>query len=522
MFCVGQAAVSQPPVWSVQAEMNSYIDPNTFIPQDQGEFAPLRAEILTQPAWGDTFLTPGAAPETGGDTEIEIMGTVLATASPLATATLPATQLVTPTASLIPTNTAIPTSTIYYPPPPTNTKKPSAPPADAPPADTPVPSPSADLSITKDNGSTSYTPGSAISPYTITVTNSGTSANNVTGATVTDNFDTSILSSISWTCAPTGAGASCTASGSGNISDTVNLPIGTSVIYTVNANTSGSATTNLTNTASVSLLAGMTDPTPGNNSNNDTPDVPNIVTPSADLSITKDDWVTTYAPNGSVTYSIVVSNAGPSDVTGATVTDTFPANISSASWTCAATGGASCVASGSGDINDSVNLPIGDTVTYTVTAIISSTATGPLSNTATIAVPGGVIDPNLVNNSDTDVDLDSATLPSCDATIDVAGTGTVNNIPGGVVTCLRFTDAGLSEGAIVSLDGHPNVFVRWSGLDQNLSGSCGNHEKIFASASETLPDIGIDKNGEIILYVIAEKKVNLDITSIADWSTGCP
>ena len=138
----------------------------------------------------------------------------------------------------------------------------------------------------------------------------------MTGATVTDSFPAAITSA-NWTCTPTGA-ATCTASGSGNISDTVDIPAGESVTYSVTANIDAGATGNLVNTASVSTSVG--DPNPGDESATDT-DTPAA---SADLTVTKDDGVATYTPGGSVTYTIVVGNAGPSDVTGATVTDTFP------------------------------------------------------------------------------------------------------------------------------------------------------------------------------------------------------
>ena len=70
---------------------------------------------------------------------------------------------------------------------------------------------------------------------------------------------------------------------------------------------------------------------------------------------------------GSVTYTIAASNAGPSNATGATVADTFPAALT-ATWTCVGAGGGTCTAAGSGNINDTVNLPAGGSVTYTVTA----------------------------------------------------------------------------------------------------------------------------------------------------------
>ena len=80
----------------------------------------------------------------------------------------------------------------------------------------------------------------------------------------------------------------------------------------------------------------------------------------------------------------MASNAGPSVANGAMVTDTVPAEITGATWTCVGTGGASCTASGSGNINDTVNLPVAGTVMYTLTGTISGSATGSLGNTATV------------------------------------------------------------------------------------------------------------------------------------------
>ena len=53
------------------------------------------------------------------------------------------------------------------------------------------------------------------------------------------------------------------------------------------------------------------------------------VVAQADLAITKTDGVSMATPGGTTTYTIVVSNNGPSNVTGATVTDVLPAAITS-------------------------------------------------------------------------------------------------------------------------------------------------------------------------------------------------
>ena len=126
------------------------------------------------------------------------------------------------------------------------------------------------------------------------------------------------------------------ANGAGNINATVNLPVGGTATFTAVCNISAGASGNLVNTATVAVPAGDTDPTPGNNSATDTD-----TQISADLSITKTDGVTTYTPGGSITYTLVASNAGGNNATGATVTDNFPAAITAVTWTAVYAGGAS-------------------------------------------------------------------------------------------------------------------------------------------------------------------------------------
>ena len=57
-----------------------------------------------------------------------------------------------------------------------------------------------------------------------------------------------------------------------------------------------------------------------------------------------------------------------------------------------------------GDISDIVDLPPGATVTSTATGTLDASATGLLVNTATVTPPPGDTDPDLTNNSFTDMD----------------------------------------------------------------------------------------------------------------------
>ncbi|MFY9821928.1 MAG: IPTL-CTERM sorting domain-containing protein, partial [Thermoanaerobaculia bacterium] len=364
--------------------------------------------------------------------------------------------------------------------------------------DTDTLTPQADLSVTKTDGVTTATPGGSVT-YTITASNAGPS--NATGATVADTFPASLT--CTWTCVGAGGGT-CTASGSGNINGTVNLPAGGSVTYTASCTISAAATGTLSNTATVTAPAGVTDPTPGNNSATDS----DTLAASADLSITKTDGVTTATPGGSVTYTITASNAGPSNATGATVADTFPASLT-CTWTCVGAGGGTCTASGSGNINGTVNLPAGGSVTYTASCTISAAATGTLSNTATVTAPAGVTDPTPGNNSATDSDALGA-----QADLSITKTdGVTTATPGGSVTyTITASNAGPSNatGATVADTFQASLTCTWTcvgagGATCTASGSGNINDTvnlpaggsvtytasctISASATGTLPNV---------------------------------
>src|ERR1043166_1686370 len=260
------------------------------------------------------------------------------------------------------------------------------------------------LAITKTDGVTTVYRGGTVT-YTIVVTNS--SAYAVTG-TVADTVPASVTG-VTWTCTPS-AGSSCAAaSGSGNtISTSATLLAAGTATYTVSGTIAAGASGTLANTATVAVPAFLTDSNPANNTATDT-DTINL---NANLGITKTDGLANINPGSAVTYTIVVSNAGPDTSNGSIVTDTVPATITGVTWTCGAvTGGATCgAASGSGNsINTTANLPSGGSVTYTVSGTLATTATGTLSNTATVLTPAsGVTDPNdptrtgANNNSATD------------------------------------------------------------------------------------------------------------------------
>jgi uncharacterized repeat protein (TIGR01451 family) len=234
--------------------------------------------------------------------------------------------------------------------------------------------------------------------YTIKVTNAGPST--ATGATVVDNFP-AIFTAVTFTATGTAGASGFTASGTGNINDALTLSATSSVTYKATGKVSPSANGVLSNTATVTPPSGGNDPNPANNTATDT----STITYKADLKVTVNDNKTTAVAGQKNTYTIAVTNIGPSNVSGAVINDTFPSTFTGVTYTATQTGGASgFAASGSGNINNTVTMPSGSKITYKATGTISASATDSISDTATVAGPSGVTDPIPSNNSATDTD----------------------------------------------------------------------------------------------------------------------
>src|SRR5262249_28816933 len=142
-----------------------------------------------------------------------------------------------------------------------------------------------------------------------------------------------------------------------------------------------------------------------------------MLTPQADLAVTVTDGKTIVVPGTSNTYTITVTNNGPSTV-DALVTDSFPADFTNVSWFVVLNSGAisASPASSFGDINATATMLPGGSVTFRASGQISASATGTITNTVTVAPPAGTTDTNSANNTATDND----TTPVADLAVTVA------------------------------------------------------------------------------------------------------
>jgi len=227
----------------------------------------------------------------------------------------------------------------------------------------------ADLSVTKDLVTIGpYTRDQTVE-FSITVTNNG--PNDATNVLVTDTPSNLTITSVSSTNC---VALPCTIPALAN---------GASEVITVQATIDASGT--FDNAVAVTVSSPVVDPVPENN----TDDTGNGgSTSSADVSITKTlDTPGPYTLNQLVTYTLVVSNDGPSPATNVMVTDT-PSNLDILS------------VSGSGCAALPCTIPtlgVGASTNISLTARIT-VAGGTFDNSATVSAQEH--DPNLSNNTD--------------------------------------------------------------------------------------------------------------------------
>ena len=319
-----------------------------------------------------------------------------------------------------------------------------------------------------DSTASTTTPGSAIPgqaiTYTMTVSNAGPAV--ATGATVSDTLPSSLtgLKLVSVAVAGSATSGAKTGNITSTFNDTVNLPAGGSITYVLSGTIPSAATASLSSTVTVSPPS----TTPDSNLANNTATDSDALTPQGTLSITESATGAgattpgTVLPGASVTYTIVASNAGPSDATGAVISDTFPDGFTVTNFKgkgTANTLGAlptGFTAAGGTNISDTVNMPAGTSITYTVVGTLgSSLPAGSLVNNAKITPPFGVF----ANQGDnTTASLTDTLVPTADLQMAVSdylngklngnsATGTIGNTPPGsnITYNVTVTNAGPSD-----------------------------------------------------------------------------
>jgi uncharacterized repeat protein (TIGR01451 family) len=125
---------------------------------------------------------------------------------------------------------------------------------------------------------------------------------------------------------------------------------------------------------------------------------------SSDLAVQVSSAQSRMEVGQAVTFTLLVTNAGPSNAGAVSLMDVLPDVFASATWTCTGSGGALCGvtanANGTGDIDLDARIPSGGSLSIQLVATLASNAPiGPADNVATVASVSGT-DPVAANNTD--------------------------------------------------------------------------------------------------------------------------
>src|SRR5262249_40235132 len=148
-----------------------------------------------------------------------------------------------------------------------------------------------------------------------------------TGLVLTDTMPAGVtfisVSSTSGNCSRSGSSVTCSM---------FNLGAGASATITLVVTPQSAGT--ITN--QISAVANEPELDSSNNSSSES----TTVTPATDLKVTVNDGKSSSTAGAQNTYSIVVTNAGPMAVTGASITDPFPSRFTGVTFTATQVGGA--------------------------------------------------------------------------------------------------------------------------------------------------------------------------------------
>ncbi len=343
---------------------------------------------------------------------------------------------------------------------------------------------SADLALTKVHSGT-FVAGDGAT-YDFTVTNAAGPSDAAGPLTVTDTLPTgeSFVSggggTTGWSCSVSSGTVTCTSS--------VGLAVGGTTSFSMSVLlASGVTVATLTNTARVS--SPTNDPVPGNNSSTDNAGTTQL----ADLQVVK-TLTSSLVAGQDATYSLVVSDNGPSDAAGAvTLTDTLPSgetyvSATGSGWSCGAS-------SGTVTCTHAAAITDGSETTVTLTVLLASGVfPQSITNTATVSSP--TPDPAMGNNTSTTT---NSSTTSADISLTKTDDGPFTAGDDGDYY-LAVSNAGTSDAQepIVVTDTLPSgeTYVRASGPGWDCSAAeqvvtCSDETNLVAGTSAATIDLSV-------------------------------
>jgi uncharacterized repeat protein (TIGR01451 family) len=349
--------------------------------------------------------------------------------------------------------------------------------------------PAADLSISKTDSADPVLAGSILT-YTIAVTNSGPSA--AADVSVTDMLPASVnlvsASASQGSCSgTTTVVCSLGTLNSGGTAEVV-IVVQTTVAMTLN------------NTVDVS--SSTFDPDPTNNTASES----TAINSAADLAITKTDSADPVLVGQPLTYTLTVSNLGPSSATGVVVTDTLPAgvsfvSVSTSQGTCSGTSSISCnigtLANGSSAV---------------VTVVVDPISVGTVINTA--GVIGAIVDPNPANNLAVEQTIIG---PAADLSVSMSDSADPILAGDTLTYTIVVTNNGPSQALGVTLTDTLPAGVNFVSSSTS-QGSCGGSSTVVCA----LGSVNAGNGATVVIVVQSTAAGTLNNTAVVDSDTPDP
>jgi uncharacterized repeat protein (TIGR01451 family) len=361
---------------------------------------------------------------------------------------------------------------------------------------------SADLSVTK-TGPAVITAGSSAT-YTITLTNLGPSDS--AGVSLTDALPAGLTLVSEKQTSGTDAFVDNSTGNTATFNATTMISGNSDTFQVVALAASGLvAGSTVTDTASVS--ATTTDPDLTNNSSS----VTSTIATSADLSVTKLGPATITAGT-SATYTITVTNKGPSDSQTVTLTDALPAGLTRVSES--QTGGPDVFVNNSTGNTASfsaVTVVAGNSDTFEVVAFAASSLTSGSTVTDTASVSSAVTpDPDLTNNSSS---VTSTIATVADLTVTKSGPATASE--GDTLTYgITLTNNGPSDAQGVTLtDSLPANVTLVSGTVGGVTGTLSGSTITFSLGTVTA---GTTLTGTVVVQTTENGSTTDTVTVVSN------
>jgi uncharacterized repeat protein (TIGR01451 family) len=264
-----------------------------------------------------------------------------------------------------------------------------------------------------------------------------------------------------------------------------------------------SAAGSLTDTASVA--SGVPDPDTTNNSASVTVTVIHQPGPEADLSLTLTAAPDPVVVGQTLTYTLNVANAGPSDATGVVLTDVLPAGVSlvSAQASQGSCGGTATVSCSLGTVAVGGNAA--------VVIQVTANAAGTLTDTA--SVTSDVDDPDTTNNN-ASVTVTATSVPGEEADLTLALVADPHPVLVGqtLTYTLDVSNNGPSDAVGVTLTDVLPAGVSLVSVEAS-QGSCAGSTTGTATISCFLDTVTVGNSAEVVIQVIPSQAGSLTDTA---------